>query len=200
MPLANYRGSEEAVLHEIHEVTGRRQFAKQVLKLFIGGLASGSMRHVRKAEYKNQDRENFTSYIGSVPQCSFSGLLNTCTGIIWLELYSVHTWSLSPLVSIRLYQNTPNRYSSWGLVRLCKSGVPLAGEVVERAAKWAYAHENGREPEDPRLHRSDWFPWPEEKHWYNTQKSSAEKYAAAIQHLLQPRQNRKRFGCVPILV
>jgi len=31
MPLANYRGSEEAVLHEIHEVTGRRQFAKQVL-------------------------------------------------------------------------------------------------------------------------------------------------------------------------
>jgi NAD-dependent SIR2 family protein deacetylase len=74
-----------------------------------------------------------------------------------------------------------------------KSGVPLAGEVVERAAKWAYAHEDGREPEDPRLHRSDWFPWLEEKHWYNTQKSPAENYAAAIQHLLQPRQNRKRF-------
>ena len=33
MPLANYRGSEEAILHEIHEVTGRRQFAKQVLGL-----------------------------------------------------------------------------------------------------------------------------------------------------------------------
>ena len=31
MPLVNYRGSEEAVLHEIHEVTGRRQFAKQML-------------------------------------------------------------------------------------------------------------------------------------------------------------------------
>ena len=43
MPLVNYRGSEEAVLrwkrsdrvvpglHEIHEVTGRRQSAKQVL-------------------------------------------------------------------------------------------------------------------------------------------------------------------------
>ena len=29
----NYRGSEEAVLHEIHEVTGRRQSAKQVLNL-----------------------------------------------------------------------------------------------------------------------------------------------------------------------
>jgi len=32
MPLVNYRGSEEAVLHEIHEVAGRRQSAKQVLK------------------------------------------------------------------------------------------------------------------------------------------------------------------------
>ena len=30
MPLVNYRGSEEAVLYEIHEVTGRRQSAKQV--------------------------------------------------------------------------------------------------------------------------------------------------------------------------
>ena len=33
MPLVNYRGSEEAVLHEIHEVTGRRQSAKQVLSV-----------------------------------------------------------------------------------------------------------------------------------------------------------------------
>ena len=32
MPLVNYRGSEEAVLHEIHEVAGRRQSAKQVLR------------------------------------------------------------------------------------------------------------------------------------------------------------------------
>ena len=30
-PVVEHRGSEEAVLHEIHEVTGRRQFAKQVL-------------------------------------------------------------------------------------------------------------------------------------------------------------------------
>ena len=31
MPLVNYRASVEAVLHEIHEVAGRRQSAKQVL-------------------------------------------------------------------------------------------------------------------------------------------------------------------------
>ena len=36
MPLVNYRGSEEAVLHEIHEVAGRRQSAKQVLKFTRG--------------------------------------------------------------------------------------------------------------------------------------------------------------------
>ena len=49
--------------------------AVEFLKLFIGGLASGSMRHVWKAECKNQGRENSTSYIDSVPQCSSSGLL-----------------------------------------------------------------------------------------------------------------------------
>ena len=32
MPLVSYRASVEAVLHEIHEVAGRRQSAKQVLK------------------------------------------------------------------------------------------------------------------------------------------------------------------------
>ena len=32
MPLVSYRGSEEAVLHEIHEVGGRRQSAKQILR------------------------------------------------------------------------------------------------------------------------------------------------------------------------
>ena len=31
MPLVSYRASVEAVLHEIHEVAGRRQSAKQVL-------------------------------------------------------------------------------------------------------------------------------------------------------------------------
>ena len=31
MPLVNYRGSEEAVLHEIREVAGHRQSAKQML-------------------------------------------------------------------------------------------------------------------------------------------------------------------------
>ena len=31
MPLVSYRASAEAVLHEIHEVAGRRQSAKQVL-------------------------------------------------------------------------------------------------------------------------------------------------------------------------
>ena len=128
--------------------------------------------------------------------------LNTCTGIIWLEKAALFCAYLVTEPT-RLY-STLSKYPKpvflLGAGASVKSGVPLAGEVVERAAKWAYAHENGREPEDPRLHRSDWFPWPEEKHWYNTQKSSAEKYAAAIQHLLQPRQNRKRFGCVPILV
>ena len=39
MPLVNYRGSEEAVLYEIHEVTGRRQFAKQALKFLIVQVA-----------------------------------------------------------------------------------------------------------------------------------------------------------------
>lgn len=30
-----------------------------------------------------------------------------------------------------------------------KSGVPLAGTIVEKAARWAYAIAHGRSPEDP---------------------------------------------------
>ncbi len=96
----------------------------------------------------------------------------------------------------RLYSilsNDPKPVFLLGAGASVTSGVPTAGEVVELAAKWAFAHEKGRTPEDPRLHRSDWFPWLQEKHWYSTQKSPAENYAEAIQHLLQPRQNRKQF-------
>ena len=32
MPLVNYRASAEAILHEIHEVAGHKQSAKQLLE------------------------------------------------------------------------------------------------------------------------------------------------------------------------
>lgn len=74
-----------------------------------------------------------------------------------------------------------------------KSGVPLAGEVAARAARWAYALEKGRSPEDPTLQRSDWYPWLRAKGWYDPEQSHAENYPAVVEHLLRPRQNRKEF-------
>lgn len=74
-----------------------------------------------------------------------------------------------------------------------KSGVPLAGTIVEKAARWAYAIANGRSPEDPRLSRSDWMPWLEGQSWYKRQAPSHDNYAAAVHNLLQPRQARADF-------
>jgi NAD-dependent SIR2 family protein deacetylase len=74
-----------------------------------------------------------------------------------------------------------------------KSGVPLAGTVVEKAGRWAYAVANGRSPEDPRLSRSDWMPWLEGQPWYAREAPRHDNYAAAVHNLLQPRQARADF-------
>jgi NAD-dependent SIR2 family protein deacetylase len=74
-----------------------------------------------------------------------------------------------------------------------KSGVPLAGQMVERAARWAYANAHGRSPDDPRLLRSDWMPWLEEQAWYKKEAPPYDNYPAAVENLLQPRQARADF-------
>lgn len=74
-----------------------------------------------------------------------------------------------------------------------RSGIPLASDMVEKAARWAYAREHGRSPEDPRLLRSDWFPWLKARPWYKDSTSVADNYPVAIENLLQPRQARADF-------
>jgi predicted HTH transcriptional regulator len=73
-----------------------------------------------------------------------------------------------------------------------RSGIPLAGGVVERVARWAYRREHGWTEEHP-LHRSDWVPWLEEKSWYNRSLDPADNYPYVVEHLLRPRQSRKEF-------
>lgn len=46
------------------------------------------------------------------------------------------------------------------------SGVPAAGETVNRAAKWAYCKSHGRSPMDPGVVDSDWIPWLEQQSWF----------------------------------
>jgi hypothetical protein len=74
-----------------------------------------------------------------------------------------------------------------------KSGVLLAADMAERAARWAYAKQLGRSWEDPRLLRSDWLPWMREQPWFDPGASIADNYPAAIENLLQPRQARADF-------
>jgi predicted HTH transcriptional regulator len=74
-----------------------------------------------------------------------------------------------------------------------KSGVPLAEQIVEKAARWAYAVAHGRSPDDPRLLRSDWMPWLESQAWYRKGAPAYDNYAAVVDNLLQPRQARADF-------
>ena len=74
-----------------------------------------------------------------------------------------------------------------------KSGVPLSGELVELAAKWAYCRINRRTHDDPTIRRSDWLPWLHQLPWYNPQQSSATQYVQAITHLLQSIEERRSF-------
>ena len=74
-----------------------------------------------------------------------------------------------------------------------KSGIPLAGEMVEKMARWEYCLANGLDPEDPRPRRSDWYPWLKMQKWYREDKEQADNYPDAVENILQPRQTRKDF-------
>lgn len=96
----------------------------------------------------------------------------------------------------RLYSvltNLPSAVLLLGAGASLRSGIPLAGGVVEKAARWAYALGHGLSPDDPRLQRSDWLPWLRAQSWYNRQGSFADNYPAAMENLLQPRHARANF-------
>lgn len=74
-----------------------------------------------------------------------------------------------------------------------KSGIPLAGSLVEAIARFAYCKFQNRNPDDPTLMRSDWIRWLEKQSWYRPDIPLATLYPVAIEHLLQPQINRKEF-------
>ena len=74
-----------------------------------------------------------------------------------------------------------------------KSGIPLAHDLVEKIAKWGYCLDNGLDPEDPSLRRSDWYPWLKMQKWYREDGEQADNYPDAVENILQPRQTRKDF-------
>ena len=73
------------------------------------------------------------------------------------------------------------------------SGIPLAGEMVEKIARWGYCKENNLLTEDPRIRRSDWYPWLERQDWYRKELGSADNFPFAVENILQPSESRKQF-------
>ena len=74
-----------------------------------------------------------------------------------------------------------------------KSGIPPAADIGAMAAKWAYCRENGLAERDPRVQRSDWYPWLKLRDWYDSDLKPEDQYPAIVEHLLRPREERKRF-------
>lgn len=74
-----------------------------------------------------------------------------------------------------------------------KSGVPVSSEIVEMATRWAYCRDNGLPEESPTVTRSDWYPWLEQQPWYDREKELSDQYPDVVNHLLRPREDRKRF-------
>lgn len=74
------------------------------------------------------------------------------------------------------------------------SGIPVTNEIVSKAAKWAYARHNGKSPTDPRITRSDWYPWLKQNYnWFNEEVPLSDLYPYAVDSLLQPKKSRKEF-------
>ncbi|MCQ3974875.1 MAG: hypothetical protein DPW09_15650 [Anaerolineae bacterium] len=74
-----------------------------------------------------------------------------------------------------------------------RSGIPLTGALLERAAKWAYCHLHQHNLEDPNVRRSDWLPWLRQQAWYKAQLPLEAQYVTAIRHLLWSAEDRRNF-------
>lgn len=93
-----------------------------------------------------------------------------------------------------LLKETPKPIFLLGAGASVTSGIPLAGEVVSKAAKWAYARDNGKDSDDPRITRSDWYPWLEDtQSWFRRDVPLADLFPYAVEHLLKPQKARKAF-------
>ena len=100
----------------------------------------------------------------------------------------------APLGRLRsLFIQGPDPIFLLGAGASVKSGIPLAHDMVEKIAKWGYCLENGLDPEDPRLRRSDWYPWLKIQKWYREDEEQADNYPDAVENILRPRQTRKDF-------
>lgn len=73
------------------------------------------------------------------------------------------------------------------------SGIPLAAEVTERIARWAWCEANGRSPHDQQVVRSDWWPWLASQAWFDKSRELSDLYPTAIEKLLGVKDRRKEF-------
>jgi NAD-dependent SIR2 family protein deacetylase len=64
------------------------------------------------------------------------------------------------------------------------SGVPLVRQLVDLIGRHAYCWKHRRDPLDPTLVRSDWFPWVSAHDWFDDEVELQELYARHIQELL----------------
>ena len=65
--------------------------------------------------------------------------------------------------------------------------------MVEKIARWGYCKENNLSIEDPRIRRSDWYPWLEKQNWYRKDLKSADNFPSAVENILQPSESRRQF-------
>ncbi|MBI1224740.1 MAG: hypothetical protein GC192_05850 [Bacteroidetes bacterium] len=72
-----------------------------------------------------------------------------------------------------------------------QSGIKLASEIVEEAAKWKYCIQQGMDMNDPRLTMSDWKKWLQTFPWYTEDYSTI--YPRIVEEFLHPVQAKKDF-------
>lgn len=106
------------------------------------------------------------------------------------HIISNPTASLLPIIRL---SDKPRPVILLGAGASVKSGIPLAGEFVGRIAKWAYAKEKNINIQKYPLSRSDWWPWLQEKSWFQADRSEPDLYPLLVKHLLIPREERTNF-------
>ena len=101
---------------------------------------------------------------------------------------------LDPPIIATLLKENPKPIFLLGAGASVTSGIPSAGEIVNLIVRWAYARQSGRDFDDPRITRSDWWPWLKQSQtWFKEDLPLADQFPYAVENLLRPQTSRRQF-------
>ena len=101
--------------------------------------------------------------------------------------------TIQRLKSVVVDESQPRPIILLGAGASRRSGVPLAGQLVEQMARLGYCRENDISPKDQSVTQSDWQRWLHDQKWFMPEMPVEDRYVRLVDEVLRPAAVRKHF-------